>query len=79
MRGCAVQTIWQATALRQLAICGLALVLGGDVARSDEIDQCIAKKQTAFEAPQQFAQDGEITCPAGDIVGFPPRIRRDKP
>jgi hypothetical protein len=47
-------------------------------ARSDEIDQCMAKKQTEFEAPQQFTQGGEITCPAGDVVGFPPRIRRNE-
>jgi hypothetical protein len=46
-------------------------------ARADEIDQCIADKQAAAEAPQQFTQPGEITCPAGDVVGFPPRIRRN--
>ncbi len=46
-------------------------------ARSDEIDRCIAQRQAAYEAPQQFTQQGEISCPAGDIVGFPPRIRRN--
>ena len=43
---------------------------------ADEVDQCMLQQQAAYEAPQQFTQYGEITCPSGDIVGFPPRIRR---
>lgn len=46
-------------------------------ARSDEIDQCMAQLQAVYETPQQFTQQGEITCPSGDIVGFPPRPRRN--
>jgi hypothetical protein len=53
------------------------LAAAADRARSDEIDQCMANEQAAFEAPQKFTQQGEITCPSGDIVGFPPRIRRN--
>jgi hypothetical protein len=53
------------------------LALASGPVTSDEIDQCIAQKQTAAESPQQFTQAGEITCPAGDIVGLPPRIRRN--
>lgn len=55
----------------------VSIVLASGPARPDEIDQCIADKQAAAESPQQFTQAGEITCPAGDIVGFPPRVRRN--
>lgn len=46
-------------------------------AKADEIDDCVSRLQSVFESSQQFSQEGEITCPAGDIVGFPPRIRRN--
>ncbi|MGY3236652.1 hypothetical protein ACVMAJ_003542 [Bradyrhizobium sp. USDA 4448] len=55
----------------------LAMAYSTPVALADEIDQCMAGLQAAYESPQQFSQEGEITCPAGDVVGFPPRIRRD--
>jgi hypothetical protein len=65
--------------VRQLAIVVLLSMVAAAISPvlSDEVDQCMAQKQTVYEAPQQFTQQGEITCPAGDIVGFPPRIRRD--
>jgi len=46
-------------------------------ARSDELDACMAKLQKANEDAQTFERVGEITCPAGDVVGFPPRVRRN--
>jgi hypothetical protein len=60
-----------------LVLTTVGLVFTSWPATSDEIDQCIAQKQAAAESPQQFTQAGEITCPAGDVVGFPPRIRRN--
>jgi hypothetical protein len=44
---------------------------------ADEVDQCIAGLQAAYEQPQQFSQEGEITCPAAETVGSPPKIRRN--
>ncbi|MGI9487357.1 MAG: hypothetical protein ACR2RF_16065 [Geminicoccaceae bacterium] len=43
---------------------------------TDEIDNCIEKKQTEFEDPQNFSQKGNVTCPAGDVVGVIPRTRK---
>lgn len=43
---------------------------------ADEIDNCIAAKQAAFEQPKAFSKSGKVTCPSGDIVGFPPRSRK---
>jgi hypothetical protein len=63
--------------LLELSAPVLLLAVSTIAAQSDEIDQCLAKKQADYEAPQQFTQGGDITCPAGDIVGFPPRIRRN--
>ncbi|MGY2811967.1 hypothetical protein [Bradyrhizobium sp. USDA 4506] len=64
---------------RAATVAALLLVMAHSTraAWSDEIDQCMADQQAAYESPQQFTQEGEITCPAGDVVGFPPRIRRD--
>jgi hypothetical protein len=62
---------------RSKLLFGFILLLTTVPVRSDEIDQCVARRQAEFEAPQQFSQGGEITCPAGDVVGFPPRIRRN--
>jgi len=45
-------------------------------AKADAIDDCIALKQQNFEARQTFIQSGSVTCPSGDIVGFPPRSRK---
>ncbi|WP_143273798.1 hypothetical protein [Bradyrhizobium canariense] len=55
----------------------LTVAYSTDVVWADEIDQCMTNLQAAYESPQQFTQEGEITCPAGDVVGFPPRIRRN--
>jgi hypothetical protein len=45
--------------------------------QADELDDCVANSQKQYEAPQSFAQPAEVTCPDGDVVGFPPRIRKN--
>lgn len=55
----------------------MTAVVTPSIARADEVDECIARKQTAYEDPRSFEQLGEITCAAADVVGFPPRIRRN--
>jgi hypothetical protein len=37
----------------------------------------MAKLQKENEEARTFEQVGEITCPSGDVVGFPPRNRRN--
>jgi hypothetical protein len=59
-----------------LILVSLCAALYATFAHGDEIDDCIAKEQRAYEQPQQFSTQGDITCPAGDISGFPPRLRR---
>jgi hypothetical protein len=46
-------------------------------AKADEIDLCIDKLRSAHEQPEKFIQQGDVTCPPGDIVGFPPRLRTE--
>lgn len=43
----------------------LTVAYSTDVVWADEIDQCMTNLQAAYESPQQFTQEGEITCPAG--------------
>jgi hypothetical protein len=60
-----------------VSIAFIGLIVSISQAWADEVDDCLARLQKAYESPQAFSQDGEITCPPGDIVGFPPRVRRD--
>ncbi|WFU40135.1 hypothetical protein QA640_38965 [Bradyrhizobium sp. CB82] len=53
----------------------VAIVLSPTISRSDEVDECLAREQKAYENPQTFEQRGEITCGAADVVGLPPRVR----
>ena len=39
------------------------------------ITACVDKKIQAYEARQPFAVEGQVSCPAADIVGFA-RVRR---
>jgi hypothetical protein len=64
-------------AIRTLLVMTVCLCISITAGRSDEIDDCMARKQATEEAPQQFTQAGDVTCPAGDVVGFPPRTRRN--
>lgn len=43
---------------------------------ADAIDDCIEGKQRLFESPKAFSKSANVTCPSGDIVGFPPRSRK---
>jgi hypothetical protein len=58
-------------------LAGAAILHVSTITRADEVDECLAKLQKAHEELQTFEQTGEITCPAGDVVGFPPQIRRN--
>jgi len=64
-------------ATRTLLAMTAYLCISSTAGRSDEIDDCMTRKQATAESPEQFTQAGEVTCPAGDVVGFPPRIRRN--
>jgi hypothetical protein len=70
----------QCTPIHSLKVGGLLIGLAtswSPALQADEIDDCVANSQKQYEAPQAFAQPAEVTCPAGDVVGFPPRIRKN--
>lgn len=45
-------------------------------AHSDALEDCLDIKEKENTVVKNFTQPGEVTCPAGDVVGFPPRSRK---
>lgn len=45
--------------------------------KAELIRQCVRGELSDFQrtGPLRVEATGEVTCPAGDIVGFPPRLR----
>lgn len=41
-----------------------------------QVEQCVRQKIAAAEQRQNISNSGSVTCPAGDIVGFPPREQK---
>jgi hypothetical protein len=42
-----------------------------------KLAECHRGKMADLRTQQNFSVPGEVTCPPGDIVGFPPRCRTD--
>lgn len=54
----------------------VVLIAVPTISFADAIDDCVEAKQRAYEQPKAFSKSGRVTCPSGDIVGFPPRERK---
>lgn len=65
-----------------LMLAAVLLVTASAIAQSNaevkrQIAECHRGKMAELRTTRPFSVPGEVTCPPGDIVGFPPRCRTD--
>ncbi len=66
-----------------VSIAALVLLSSSPVAQAQEMrlaqrDACVTQqvRQLQRQSAQRIVASGEVVCPQGDVVGFPPRQRR---